>query len=150
MEVKDSFIGLLNSIRTILKDPKTIKKWDNLIKIFQDETPEQLQEHFHYNNIYQLDFLIDDELGEFKLFKMPVLKNHIKNINVYNQIKQIDEHLTIQLSNILPKIYIAGKIIQMQDKNIPNHINSLYSYIEERNNVNCLLKWILEYYSTTV
>jgi hypothetical protein len=145
METKDKFIGLLKSIRKMIKDPLTIKKWDKLIKIFQKETHEQLQEHFHYNNIYQLDFLIDDELGEFKLFKMPVLKNHIKNKKVEYQLKQIDDHLTVQLSNILPKIYIAEQIIKTPDGEIGSYINSLYNYIEERNNVNCLLKWILEY-----
>lgn len=146
METKDKFIGLLKSVRKMIRDPVTIKKWDKLIKIFQKETPEQLQEHFHYNNIYQLDFLLDDELGEFKLFKMPILKNHVKNKTILVQLKQIDEHLTVQLSNILPKIYIAEKLIRMPDADMATHINSLYNYIEERNNVNCLLKWILEYY----
>lgn len=145
METKDKFIGLLKSIRKILKNPQTITKWDKLIKIFQKETPEQLQEHFHYNNIYQLDFLLEDELGDFKLFKMPILKNHVKNKTVDFQLKQIDEHLTVQLSNILPKIYIAERLINTPDVDIPSHINLLYKYIEERNNVNCLLKWILEF-----
>jgi hypothetical protein len=146
METKDKFIGLLKSIRKMLKDPLTTKKWDKLIQIFQKETPEELQEHFHFNNIYQLDFLIEEELGDFKLFKMPILKNHLKNKKIHNQLKQIDEHLTIQLSNILPKIYIAEKIIKTRDIDIPIYINSLYNYIEERNNVNCLLKWILDSY----
>jgi hypothetical protein len=145
METKEKFIGLLKSVRKMIKDPVKIKKWDKLIKIFQKETPEQLQEHFHFNNIYQLDFLIEDELGDFKLFKMPILKDHIKNKKIENQLKQIDEHLTVQLSNILPKIYIAQKIIKTPDVDIPKYINDLYNYIEERNNVNCLLKWILEY-----
>ena len=146
METKDKFIGLLKSTRKMLKDPLITKKWDKLIKIFEKETPEQLQEHFHFNNIYQLDFLIEEELGDFKLFKMPILKNHLKNKKIHNQLKQIDEHLTIQLSNILPKIYIAEKIIKTRDIDIPIYINSLYNYIEERNNVNCLLKWILDSY----
>jgi hypothetical protein len=146
METKDKFIGLLKSTRKMLKDPLTTKKWDKLIKIFEKETPEQLQEHFHFNNIYQLDFLIEEELGDFKLFKMPILKNHLKNKKIHNQLKQIDEHLTIQLSNILPKIYIAEKIIKTRDIDIPIYINTLYNYIEERNNVNCLLKWILDYF----
>jgi hypothetical protein len=146
METKDKFIGLLKSIRKMIKDPLIIKKWDKLIKIFQKETPEQLQEHFHYNNIYQLDFLLDDELGNFKLFKMPILKDHVKNKTISLQLRQIDEHLTVQLSNILPKIYIAEKLIKTPDKEIPNYITNLYSYIEERNNVNCLLKWILDYH----
>jgi hypothetical protein len=146
METKDKFIGLLKSTRKMLKDPLTTKKWDKLIKIFEKETPEQLQEHFHFNNIYQLDFLIEEELGDFKLFKMPILKNHLKNKKIHNQLKQIDEHLTIQLSNILPKIYIAEKIIKTRDIDIPIYINTLYNYIEERNNVNCLLKWILDNY----
>ncbi len=145
METKEKFIGLLKSIRKMIKDPVKIKKWDKLIKIFQKETPEQLQEHFHFNNIYQLDFLIEDELGEIKLFKMPILKKYKQNKKMENQLKQIDEHLTVQLSNILPKIYIAQKIIKTSDVDIPKYINDLYSYIEERNNVNCLLKWILEY-----
>jgi hypothetical protein len=146
METKDKFIGLLKSIRKMIKDPSTIKKWDKLIKIFKTETPEQLQEHFHYNNIYQLDFLIEDELGDFKLFKMPILKNHVKNTTINVQLRQIDEHLTVQLSNILPKIYIAEKLIKTREQDLSSHINSLYKYIEERNNVNCLLKWILDYY----
>jgi hypothetical protein len=146
METKDKFIGLLKSIRKMIIEPLTIKKWDKLIKIFQKETPEQLQEHFHYNNIYQLDFLIDDELGNFKLFKMPILKIHVKNKTIDVQLKQIDEHLTVQLSNILPKIYIAEQLIKTPDKDIPSYINSLHNYIEERNNVNCLLKWILDYH----
>jgi len=145
METKEKFIGLLKSIRKMIKDPVKIKKWDKLIKIFQKETPEQLQEHFHFNNIYQLDFLIEDELGDFKLFKMPILKKYKQNKKMENQLKQIDEHLTVQLSNILPKIYIAQKIIKTSDVDIPKYINDLYNYIEERNNVNCLLKWILEY-----
>ncbi len=146
METKDKFIGLLKSVRKMIRDPMTIKKWDKLIKIFQKETSEQLQEHFHYNNIYQLDFLLENELGDFKLFKMPILKNHVKNKTILVQLKQIDEHLTVQLSNILPKIYIAEKLIRTPDPDMASHINSLYNYIEERNNVNCLLKWILEYY----
>jgi hypothetical protein len=145
METKEKFIGLLKSIRKIIKDPATTKKLDKLIKIFQKETPEQLQEHFHYNNIYQLDFMLDDELGNFRLFKMPILKHHIKNKDIENQLKQIDENLTVQLSNILPKIYIAEQLIKTPDKDIPIYINSLNNYIEERNNVNCLLKWILEF-----
>jgi hypothetical protein len=142
METKEKFIGLLKSIRKMIKDPVKIKKWDKLIKIFQKETPEQLQEHFHFNNIYQLDFLIEDELGDFKLFKMPILKKYKQNKKMENQLKQIDEHLTVQLSNILPKIYIAQKIIKTSDVDIPKYINDLYNYIEERNNVNCLLKWM--------
>ena len=146
METKDKFIGLLKSVRKMIREPTTIKKWDRLIRIFQKETPQQLQEHFHYNNIYQLDFLLEDELGDFKLFKMPILKNHVKNKTIMVKLKQIDEHLTIQLSNILPKIYIAEKLIRTPDVDMATHINSLYNYIEERNNVNCLLKWILDYY----
>lgn len=146
METKEKFIGLLKSIRKIIKDPVKVKKWDKLIQIFQNETPEQLQEHFHYNNIYQLDFMLEDELGDFKLFKMPILKNHLQNKTISIQLRQIDEHLTVQLSNILPKIYIAEQLIKTPIDDIPNHINSIYNYIEERNNVNCLLKWILEYY----
>ena len=146
METKDKFIGLLKSVRKMIREPTTIKKWDRLIRIFQKETPQQLQEHFHYNNIYQLDFLLEDELGDFKLFKMPILKNHVKNKTIMVKLKQIDEHLTVQLSNTLPKIYIAEKLIRTPDVDMATHINSLYNYIEERNNVNCLLKWILDYY----
>jgi hypothetical protein len=146
METKDKFIGLLRKTRKLIKDPQTVKKWDKLIKMFEKETPEQLQEHFHYNNIYQLDFMLENELENFNLVKMPILEKHMKNKSLQNKLREIDESLTIQLSNILPKIYIAEQLIKTPDSDMSRHINSLHRYIEERNNVNCLLKWVLEYY----
>jgi hypothetical protein len=146
METKVKFIGLLKKTKNIIKDPITLKKWDKLIKIFEKETPEQLQEHFHFNNIYQLDFILEKELENFNLVKMPVLEKHMKNKGLKKKLSEIDETLTIQLSNILPKIYIADQLVKTPYNEIPIHINALHDYIEERNNVSCLLKWVLEYY----
>ena len=89
METKEKFIGLLKKTRKLIKDPQTVKKWDKLIKMFEKETPEQLQEHFHYNNIYQLDFMLENELENFNLVKMPILEKHMKNKSLQNKLKEI-------------------------------------------------------------
>ena len=143
---KSSFIRLLKIIKPILKDPKMLSKWNNIIKVFMKTSAKQLDEHFNCNNLYKLDFMLEPLFKDYHLAKIPILSKYIRNKELLQMINDIDSTLTDQMSSILPKILIVDRLVNIPEKRIPEHIEELNEYIYDKRYHSCILKELINFY----
>ncbi len=143
--VKFHFDRLLRKVGLVLKNPKSIKDWNNIIKIYKNMSADDLQKKFFFNNFYQIEFLIEKDFQYFQLAKMPVLYKYKNNRELYNKILEIDEILDEQMSSILCKMFIADKIIAQVNTKIIEEIHEVIVSLKENN---CILKELFNYYHT--
>jgi hypothetical protein len=142
---KNRFISLLNNTKLMINDPNILNKWFIIIKTFKKMSSEELNDRFHFNNLYKLDFMLDPIFGDFHIRNMPILKQHIQNKAYLEMINEIDNTLTDQMSNILPKILILHKLVDNKD-NIQTSIDDLYDFIYSKRYHSCILKELIDYY----
>ena len=55
--VKFQFDRLLRKVGLVLKTPKSIKAWNNIIATYKNMSPDDLQKKFFFNNFYQIEFV---------------------------------------------------------------------------------------------
>jgi hypothetical protein len=143
---KSSFIRLLNIIKPILKDPKMVSKWNNIIKVFGQTSAKQLDEHFNCNNLYKLDFMLEPLFRDYHLAKIPILSKYIRDKEVLRMVNEIDNTLTDQMSSILPKILIVDRLVNIPQKRIVEHIKELNEYIYDKRYHSCILLELINFY----
>ena len=143
---KSSFINLLTIIKPILKDPKMLSKWNNIIEVFSQTPAKQLDEHFNHNNLYKLDFMLEPLFTDYHLANIPILSKHITSKDMLRMINDIDSTLTDQMSSILPKILIVDRLVNIPKRKIREHIKELHEYIYDKRYHSCILLELINFY----
>ncbi len=142
--VKFQFDRLLRKVGLVLKNPKSIKGWNNVIKNYKNMSADDLQKKFFFNNFYQIEFIIEKDFQTFQLAKMPVLYKYKNNKELYKKINEIDEILDEQMSSILCKIFVADKLIKQTNVKIIEELHELLASLRDNS---CILKELFYYYT---